>query len=504
VAALLREAVGGRLGEDGALVRCLERAAEASGAAGAALLVQEGSRRGLVERARIGRRPPTRETRRIALRVGEETIGVLELAGLRDDPGDALLEAVSAAVALLVRSGQLFVGLQERARELDRQVRQLMALQEVARAVARAGALDPLAAVIADEARRLVRSDAAAVIVRGPAGTPRIAAQEGRSGPTAWTAGLAALSSGRRQVLPGPQAAVPIPGGAGAAQAALVVARHGRPFGDDDLDRLAGLAEQAGVALANVRLVEDLRAEQRRRERLAGELLDAQERERRRVAEDLHDGPVQELAGLALMLDALRSELAADGGDATAHGSDMWADAADAAAAAAEAARSAVGGIRRAVFDLHPMSLEELGFAAAVRVVLDRHVQRGVAAEMEGLAAADDLAPEPRTAAFRIVQEAVANAARHAGARRIEIRGWRAEGSVVVEVADDGRGFDPAATTTPVERGHLGLAAMRERAVLAGAELEVSSRPGEGTRVRARFPVTAGTDAAASRGRPRV
>jgi signal transduction histidine kinase len=160
-------------------------------------------------------------------------------------------------------------------------------------------------------------------------------------------------------------------------------------------------------------------------------------------------------------------------------------------AAAAEAARSVVGSIRRAIYDLHPMSLEELGFSAAVRVVLERQVRRGVETHMAGLDAADRLPATDRTSAFRIVQEAIANAARHSGAARIVVSGRERAGAVELEVADDGVGFDPETVRTPIDHGHLGFAAMRERAVLTGAQLEIESAPGRGTRVRARFPLAA-------------
>ena len=143
------------------------------------------------------------------------------------------------------------------------------------------------------------------------------------------------------------------------------------------------------------RLAEADRAYAERRS-LAAAILLAQEQERRRVAEELHDGPVQELVGLGLTLDALSAELRADAPHA-----------ADGVARAAASARDSVKALRRAIFDLHPMALEELGFAAATRALVQRLKWRGARVSLD-LAAADALSETHRTVAFRVVQEAVA------------------------------------------------------------------------------------------------
>jgi signal transduction histidine kinase len=450
------------------------------GAAGGALYLKDPTSGAMRRTAVVGPVPGTAPgPDAVPLRAAGGTVGAIEFtsvpAGAR-----ATLPLAAQAMGLAMHSAQLFTGLQERARDLDREVRQLMALREVAAAVSRVSGTDELARVIAAQARRLVRADAAAVVVQGPRG-PRTAAQEGRTREVAWTAALAAIASGRVQVLPGPQAAVPVPGRGGRPAGALVVARDGGRLGDDEAEVLTGLAEQAGVALANLRLVSDLRDEQDRRERVAAALVQAQEMERRRVAEDLHDGPVQELVGLGLMLDALAGRLASRDEDAAGEAREV-----------AAAARRSIGTLREAIFDLHPMSLDQLGFAAAVRVVLDRVGGRGIATQMHGLDALDALPLPLRTVAFRIVQEAVANAARHSRAHRIVVRAGTSDAGPWVEVTDDGLGFTADAPGPGIEDGHLGLAAMRERALLAGAALDLHTGPGQGTTIRARFTLPRG------------
>lgn len=462
-----------RLGDPAGMEECLARLVRALGARGVAVHLKDATSGDLHPGPSAGLPPGGDDTREVPLRVGDETVGSLFVAGL---PDGAALDArrVGIALGLAIRTGQLFEGLQARARDLDREVRQVMAMQEIARAVTRVTGPEELALVVARHARRLLRGTAAAV-VRPHADGPVVLAQEGSPRAVAWTAALAAATSGRMQVLPGAEVAVPIPGDG--APAALVVDTDRGVLTDDEADRLETLAQQAGIALANLRLLDDLRREQERRSSVAAALVHAQEEERSRIAEDLHDGPVQELVGLSLILDALAEELRAGGAPGV-----------EAASRASSAARGAVGALREAIFDLHPMSLQQLGFAAAVRVVLQRAEARGLTASMEGLDAADTLDVGGRTVAFRIVQEAVANAVRHSGAASLTVSAGLEDGVLWVEVADDGRGFVPDDTPSRIDEGHLGLAAMRARARLAGADVDVRSEPGRGTAVRVRFP----------------
>lgn len=468
-----------RLGDPAGLEDCLARLVRALGARGAGVRLKDATSGVLHPGPSVGLRSAREDDgHAVPLRVGDETVGSLDLTDL---PPHRAADAARAGIALglAIRTAQLFDGLQARARDLDREVRQLMAMQEIARAVTRVATQEELALVVARQARRLLHGTAAAVVRPGSDG-PVVMAQEGTPRTVAWTAGLAAVASGRVQVLPGPEIAVPVPGEDGPV-AALVVDGDRGSLADDDVDRLETLGQQAGIALANLRLLEDLRREQARRASVAAALVHAQEEERSRIAEDLHDGPVQELVGLGLILDALAEELRSAGAPGI-----------EAATRASGAARGAVGALREAIFDLHPMSLQELGFAAAVRVVLQRAEGRGLRTSMDGLDAADALSGPARTVAFRIVQEAVANAVRHSGAARLTVSAGEDEDGLWVEVADDGRGFQTDETPTRVEEGHLGLAAMRARARLAGADITVGSEPGRGTAVRLRFPPGSG------------
>ncbi|MGI9539500.1 MAG: ATP-binding protein [Miltoncostaeaceae bacterium] len=416
------------------------------------------------------------------MRAGAETLGAVLVAPPADgeiEPGAIeALAGLARVLGLALSNAQLFRGLQDRAREMDRQVRQLFALTEVARAVARW--LDPTEVqdTVVSEARRLVRAEGAALALADEAGLAVVArdtAEAGAQTPLAVAQAMLAADQPLRTEAGVASLAVEV--GEGRRGALLVWRSTERPFEENDSELLSGLADQATVALTNARLLTDLEHEQRAHRHLAGRIVEAQELERRRIAEDIHDGPVQQLVGLGLLLDALAAE-----GD----------DDPESTRKAATAARETVRGLREVIFDLHPMSLEELRFTAATRTVCERHAWRGFACELD-LAPADTLDDTQRTVAFRVVQEAITNAAKHANAQRLSVSAREEGADVVIEIVDDGAGFDSEILSeSRIDEGHLGLAAMRERARLAGGSLDIETAPGEGTTVRLTVPGPAG------------
>ena len=206
-------------------------------------------------------------------------------------------------------------------------------------------------------------------------------------------------------------------------------------------------------------------------------ILQSESQVRRRVAESIHDGPVQELIGLDMILSAAGT--AAESGDteqSLAHIKE----------ARALATRNLVA-LRDEIVDLGPYGLQELTFDTAVEnciAVWNRRYDFEVLATIERI----DLPPEMAGDLFRIAQEAVVNAGRHAGAEAVSVSLRTVDGDVELRVTDNGGGFadgDPLASREP---GHLGLASMRERAELLDGSLDIETSP-KGTRVRVRAPL---------------
>jgi signal transduction histidine kinase len=199
----------------------------------------------------------------------------------------------------------------------------------------------------------------------------------------------------------------------------------------------------------------------------------AVEEERERLARELHDSVSQAIYGVVLGTRSTLSMLR-ERGDPEA--------AARALEEVAAMAETALSEMRELLIELHPGTLLHEGLSGGLR-----RVAAATASRYRGVDIQCSLDPEPelpaatKLALYRIAQEALRNALRHGRPRRVTVRLLTAGGSVIVEVCDDGDGFDPAVPTP----GRLGLVSMRERAARIGGRLQLTSRPGRGTTVRA-------------------
>lgn len=137
-------------------------------------------------------------------------------------------------------------------------------------------------------------------------------------------------------------------------------------------------------------------------------------------------------------------------------------------------------------YRLHPSVIDDLGLSDALRIECERAARRGaLEVDFHGDAADSAAHGDRALCLFRVAQEALRNAARHAQARRIRVELRPESGGTAVSVADDGCGFDPSAER---DRASLGLASMHERVALLGGRLEIRSRRGQGTQITAWVP----------------
>jgi two-component system, NarL family, sensor kinase len=214
------------------------------------------------------------------------------------------------------------------------------------------------------------------------------------------------------------------------------------------------------------RMANRIRAGQRDRERLLQRAIDASETERRRIAGELHDGVVQNLAGVSYSLAAAAERNGEQNGDDTLE-------------RAAQQTRESIRELRGLLVEIYPPSLHRSGLAAALDDVAAPLVRRGIQVHMT-IPPDLDLPEETEALLFRIAQEALRNVGAHAEAWNVEVEVQRDGDRASLRVEDDGRGFD---MTGDRPEGHFGLHLMEDLARDAGAELDVRSAAGEGTRV---------------------
>lgn len=246
-----------------------------------------------------------------------------------------------------------------------------------------------------------------------------------------------------------------------------------RRFSQRDEALIAGIGRQAGIAIANARLYENMRFYVR-------QITRAQEDERRRIARELHDDTTQSLALLSRQLDALAT---------------FYEGVPEAALRRVEKLReltsSTLQGVRRFSQDMRPPALDDLGLLPALEgLAADLSAGGKIQAELEVLGQRRRLQPEAELNLFRITQEALRNVEKHSRASRVAITVAFAADAVRITIQDNGQGFRlPASTSELAPAGKLGLMGMQERAELLGGNVTVRSESGQGTTIAVDVPV---------------
>jgi signal transduction histidine kinase len=406
---------------------------------------------------------------------------------------EALAVVLSEWAAIAVENARLHGGLERRQAELKRAVRGLESSAALARAGAAGVKADRLARLIAKRGRDLVGARRALLLL--PEGEAlRVAAAAGEGAAelegTPISADEPMLAGALHQGSPRSFATgapfEPALGGLGAANAALVATldfRGGERGALVALDPLAGdsfepdderlLESFAASVVTTLSIAETAETEKLRLS------MEASEQERRRWARELHDETLQELGALRVIIDAVE-----DAREPVRAGELLG--------RAADHIERSIENLQGLITELRPAALDQLGIAPAVDALVGRvgdvsglRIDAELELGQERREQGKRLPPELEATIYRLVQEALSNVVKHAGASAAVVRVVERNGVVEVTVRDDGGGFDLAGVG-----GGFGLLGMRERVALVGGRLVISSRPGSGTELRASLPVT--------------
>lgn len=257
---------------------------------------------------------------------------------------------------------------------------------------------------------------------------------------------------------------------------------HG-PFGPvsvAEFKLMAGIAQQLGLSLENAQLYQEAQERESMLAELLHKVVGAQEAERQRIARELHDATGQSLTAIALGLRGVETRLANDSSGLVEQIRELK-----------SFGVNAIGELREIIADLRPSHLDDLGLVAALQWYVQEFENRhtipttfGVEGQRVRLPAGYEIV------LFRIVQEALTNIAKHAGATEAGVKLAFLPAQVAVTIIDNGRGFDPKAIIYN-QRPHTGwgLLGIQERALLLGGQCEFDSQPGQGARIRVKVPL---------------
>jgi signal transduction histidine kinase len=224
-------------------------------------------------------------------------------------------------------------------------------------------------------------------------------------------------------------------------------------------------------------LARRLRQRQREREGLLQRALDASDLERRRIASDLHDGVVQDLAGVAYGLSG------------AARSPELGHDAEGLLDRSAGHVRESIKALRSLLVEIYPPNLYEEGLENALGDLLARANGQDLETSLDTSGLRDQLPTAVAGLLHRVAQEGIRNVLKHAQASAVSIGVSSSNGSAVLEVVDDGIGFDAGSTDQNPRTGHFGLQGLSGLVADAGGHLEVRSAPGAGTRLHVEVPL---------------
>ena len=216
------------------------------------------------------------------------------------------------------------------------------------------------------------------------------------------------------------------------------------------------------------------------KQKLAIKVIQIQEEERRKVAREIHDGPAQSIANLVFRVELIENLLDKDINKAKAELTELK-----------SLVRSSIQDIRKIIYDLRPMSLDDLGLIPTLASYIDKFVKEtGIEINFTIIGNQKRLSNTYEVTIFRIVQEALNNIFKHARARSGKVRLEYGLDNINLLIIDDGIGFDPVA----INGEKYGLASMKERCTLLGGRINIESRPKRGTIIKVILPLKGSED----------
>jgi len=243
---------------------------------------------------------------------------------------------------------------------------------------------------------------------------------------------------------------------------------------DADLELLKGLADQAAIAITNAYLFKQVRIGREHQRKLAKSIVDVQEQERRHIARELHDHLGQILTGLQFMLENAKNQ---EGNAQRASMEEIQKTVGD-----------MIGQVREMSLNLRPSMLDDMGLLPTLHWHIDRFkAQTGIRVTFQSDKLQERFPSEIETAAYRIIQEALTNVARHAQVKEVFVGLVVQNETLWIEILDQGAGFDPA---LDMDRPTSGLGGMRERASLVGGYMVIESFINQGTQIVVALPLT--------------
>jgi len=254
----------------------------------------------------------------------------------------------------------------------------------------------------------------------------------------------------------------------------------GTLYSHEDIELVMSLASQAGIIIENARMVDSLKKQQLQVEQLLTQAVLAQEEERERISVDLHDSIAQWLAAASYRAQTVNALLSGNNNNKAKDELDAMESIID----------KSLKELRRVVIGLRPPALDELGLTHALRQSLEDLKTDGLNCKFNEVGTPVRLPSSMEIAVYRIVQETLTNIRKHANATKVNLRLQFQEDKILVEVRDDGKGFDLSQTLdSAVSVGHVGLLGMKQRAEMLGGNMKIKTGEGTGTIITLSLPI---------------